>query len=252
MIPLPTVSLDRIINYLSAGKDHFREDVEVAHRMLDVDPRLLDRVAGIGAFATEAVAVFASQGITQVLVLKCGLPDLTRPQTHDRLAAAIGSSARVVYLDDDLQSLAHARAHWHAISGVTVLDTDLAHPERLLTDPRLAAALNPHEPVGVLACHALERLTDEQLEALCSGLADHLPAGSLMALAHPTGPDAGRSAEVYTHALADHGGHGGLCSRSPELVENLLAGWQLAEPLALYRMDQEDPTGLVAGLAALR
>ncbi|MGW8526966.1 SAM-dependent methyltransferase [Nocardiopsis sp. NPDC055824] len=250
--PLPAVSLDRIINYLAGGKDHFREDVAVAHRMLDVDPYLLDRVADIGAFATQAVTAFAAQGIAQMLVLKCGLPELTRPQLHDRLAAAVDGPARAIYLDDDLQALVHARAYWQAISGVTVLDANLTHPGRFLADPRLAAGLDPHEPVGVLACHALEHLDDGQLEALCSGLADYLPAGSRMALAHPTGPDAGRSAEVCTHALADHGGRGRPCARSPDLVEHLLVGWQLTEPLTLCRAARAASAGLVTGWAALK
>lgn len=247
--PLPVVSLARLVNYLSGGKDHFREDVEVARQMLGVDSLLVDRVADIDAFTAEAATAFAARGITQMLVLECGLPDLTRPPLHDRLAAALGTPARTVYLDGDLQALAHARAYWQTLSGVTVLDADLARPDRVLADPRLEEALDFHAPVGVLACHALERLGDAQVEALCSGLADRLPAGSLMALAHPTGPDAGRSAQVCTHALADHGDRGHLCARTPDLVEHLLVGWRLTEPLTLYRTDRAEPTGLVTGWA---
>lgn len=220
---IPAVTSARVHDYLSAGKDNFAADRQVAEEMLTADPAQLAMIDASRSQTRQAVVEMATSGIDQFVDLGCGLPRIGQRGLHD-LAQSITPGAVVVYVDHDLQAAVTTRAHYrHA--AVSVVDGDLREPKKLLTDPALLAGLNLRRPVGVVCALTLPHLVDDQVVALCAALAETLPARSRMVITHPSGEHAQAAADAYRRGTAEHGADDYATARTPYGLESLLEGW---------------------------
>jgi hypothetical protein len=142
------------------------------------------------AFLTRAVRYLAREaGIRQVLDIGTGIP--TAPNFHP-IAQAVDPAARVVYVDNNPIVLAHARALMASTpQGRTAfLLEDFMDPEAILTSPQFRAALDLGEPMGLLLVAMLMYFDPAEGHApypVVNTLLDALPAGSHVAISHPTG-----------------------------------------------------------------
>ncbi|MFE9247165.1 SAM-dependent methyltransferase [Nocardiopsis sp. NPDC006938] len=227
-VHIPQVSSARVYNYLSKGKDHFRADRSLAEQMVAANTTHIDLAQESTTFVDQAVEELVGDGVEQLVVLGCGLPHPSARPVH-LTAQAISPSASVLYLDRDLSCVVTTRAHHHAARGVTVLDGDLTDPLHLVADPAVQAALDPDRPVGVVCDLTLHHLVDADVETLALTLATALPAGSRLALTHPSGDEAALAADVYLAAIRDgRAAEDTYLARTAEGLDPLLKGWTLS------------------------
>ncbi|USY23590.1 SAM-dependent methyltransferase (plasmid) [Nocardiopsis exhalans] len=213
----------RVHDYLSAGKDNFAADRQVAEKMLTADPAQLAMVDASRSRIRQAVVEMATSGIDQFADLGCGLPRMDQRGLHD-LVQTITPGAAVVYIDHDLHAAVTTRAHYrHEV--VSVVDGDLRDPTKLLSDPEIVARLDLRRPIGLVCALTLPHLLDDEVTALCAALAAVVPPRSQMVITHPSGAHAQAAADAYRHGTAEHGAEDFAVARSPYVLESLLEGW---------------------------
>ena len=221
---IPPVTSARVHDFLCAGKDHFAADRQVAEQIVVADPATLAMIDASQSHTRQALMDMALSGITQYVDLGCGLPRLGERSLHD-LAQTLSPTARVTYVDHDLQVAVTRRAYHRGATGVSVVDGDLAHPAALLCDPALLSSLDMNHPVGVVCTLTLPYLRDAQVATLCAVLADTLPARSRLVITHPCGERAQAAAQAYRQGAATYGVQTYASARSQFLLESLLKGW---------------------------
>ncbi|AGL21515.1 SAM-dependent methyltransferase [Actinoplanes sp. N902-109] len=219
----------RIYDYWLGGKDNFAADREVAEAMLRAVPDLRAMAAENRAFMHRVTRTLAAdEGIRQFLDIGTGLP--TRPNLHE-IAQHIAPETRVVYVDNDPIVLVHARALM--VSSRTgraeYIAADLRHPDDILTDKDLQDALDARQPVGLTLIAILMLLADEDDPwQHVARLRDAMPAGSLLAITHPTA-DFNQDAVDEAVAAARTAGMT-FVARSRDQVERFFGDWELLEP----------------------
>jgi hypothetical protein len=175
----------RVWNYWLGGKDNYAADREVGDRVLQLFPDIVQVARAGRAFLGRAVRYLTAEaGIRQFLDIGTGLP--TADNTHE-VAQRVAPDARVTYVDNDPLVLAHARALLTSTGpGVTAyIDADVRNPAAILRGA--AGALDLTQPVAIMLLGILNFIdgTDEAA-AVVDQLLDAVPAGSYLALTHPT------------------------------------------------------------------
>ena len=175
----------RVWNYWLGGKDNYAADREVGDRVLEMFPGIVEVARAGRAFLGRAVRYLAAEaGVCQFLDIGTGLP--TADNTHE-VAQRVTPAARVVYVDNDPLVLAHARALLTGSApGVTAyVDADVHDPAAIL---RAAAdTLDFSQPVALVLLGILNFIADTgEAVAVVDQLLDAVPAGSYLALTHPT------------------------------------------------------------------
>jgi DNA-binding HxlR family transcriptional regulator len=148
----------RIWNVLCGGKDHFSVDRQAAAASLEVMPSLSEVARLARRFQADAVRrLVIDHGVKQFLDIGTGLP--VAGAVHET-AQRLAPDARVVYVDNDPQVLAHARALLRSTpDGATaVVGADIREPEAILA--RAAETLDLDRPVGVVLMMVLHFLDD--------------------------------------------------------------------------------------------
>jgi hypothetical protein len=174
----------RMYDYWLGGKDHFAADRAAAQQAAATDPRLLDGVRGNRAFLTRSVRFLAAEaGIRQFLDIGTGIPSANN--THE-VAQATAPGSRVVYVDNDPIVLAHARALLTGAGGVTAyVDADARNPSEILE--AAGTTLDFSEPVALMLIGLLHCIPDDNDPwAIVRTLIDAIPAGSYLAISHPS------------------------------------------------------------------
>jgi len=175
----------RVWNYWLGGKDNYTADREVGDRVLEMFPGIVQVARAGRAFLGRVVRYLAGEaGVRQFLDIGTGLP--TADNTHE-VAQRVAPDARVVYVDNDPLVLAHARALLtSAPPGVTAyVDADLRDPAAILR--AAAGTLDFTEPVALVLLGILNFIDDtDEAVAVVDQLLDAVPAGSYLALTHPT------------------------------------------------------------------
>ncbi|MBM2620599.1 SAM-dependent methyltransferase [Actinoplanes sp. LDG1-06] len=175
----------RIWNYWLGGKDNFAADRAVGDQVRQFLPDIVASARADRAFLQRAVRhLTADAGIRQFLDIGSGLP--TADNTHE-VAQSIAPATRVVYADNDPLVLAHARALLQGSpEGVTdYIDADARDTTTILTEAR--RTLDFDQPVAVLLLGVLNFISDDQeAYGIVSRLMAAVPAGSYLAVAHPT------------------------------------------------------------------
>ena len=149
----------RIWNLLLGGKDHFSADRQAAATVLQEMPALPEATRLARRFQADAVRRLVTEhGVQQFLDIGTGLP--VAGAVHET-AQGLAPATRVVYVDNDPQVLAHARALLRSTpEGATaVIEADIRQPGTILA--RAAETLDLSQPVAVVMMMVLHFLGDE-------------------------------------------------------------------------------------------
>jgi hypothetical protein len=177
----------RMYDYYLGGKNHCAADREAAEKALAAVPTARTGARENRAFLGRAVRyLVAEAGVRQFLDIGTGLP--TSNPVHE-VAQSIAPSARVVYVDNDLLVLAHARALLTSSpEGRTAyIHADLREPEAILSDPVTREVLDFSQPVALMLVSVLHFVPDEFKPAeIVATLVGALPPGSYLVASHVT------------------------------------------------------------------
>jgi hypothetical protein len=177
----------RIYDYILGGKDNFEADRRAAEAAIKTNPSMATGMRENRAVMRRMTAYLAGEaGIRQFLDVGTGLP--TSPNMHE-IAQSLRPDSRIVYVDNDPIVLAHARALLtsNAEGSTAYIHADLRQPEKILADPRLMATLDLSEPVALMMFGVLHFIPDDDDPyGIVSQLLAALPAGSYLAIQHPT------------------------------------------------------------------
>ncbi|MEU9132769.1 SAM-dependent methyltransferase [Kitasatospora sp. NPDC048540] len=219
----------RMYDYWLGGKTNFPADRALGEAFEQAIPSIRTMARENRAFLGRSVRYLVREaGIRQFLDIGTGIP--TEGNTHE-VAQAEAVDSRVVYVDNDPIVLAHARALM--VSGVAgrtaYLHADLREPERILSHPALTGTLDVTRPVGLMLVAILMLLEDEDDPwGKVRKLLDALPAGSHVAITHPSA-DFNPEAMGQVVAAAQQG-RLTLVPRTREQVAEFFGDWELIEP----------------------
>ncbi|MFY1702386.1 SAM-dependent methyltransferase [Micromonospora sp. WMMA1923] len=218
----------RVWNYWLGGKDNFASDRAVGDHIRTVFPVIGDVARADRRFLARVVRFLAAErGVRQFLDIGTGLP--TADNTH-QLAQRIAPESRVVYVDNDPMVLVHARALLtSSAEGATdYLDADVHRPEQILA--AAARTLDLDRPVAVMLLGILNFVADtDQATAIVRRLMDALPAGSFLALTHPT-VELGGEANVAAMAFWNEHAAPPIRARTGAEIAGFFAGLDWVEP----------------------
>jgi O-methyltransferase involved in polyketide biosynthesis len=175
----------RIWNYWLGGRDNFAADRAVGDRVQRFLPDIVASARADRAFLHRAVRHLVTEaGIRQFLDVGTGLP--TAGNTHE-VAQALAPESRIVYVDNDPLVLAHARTLLTSTpEGATAyVDADARDTSTILR--AAGATLDLGRPVAVMLLGVLNFIgDDEAARRVVRELMAAMPAGSHLAIAHPT------------------------------------------------------------------
>jgi S-adenosyl methyltransferase len=217
----------RAWNYMVGGKDNFEADRVAARQLMEVAPVIRVAAPESRAFLGRAVRYLAGEaGIRQFPDIGTGLP--SAGNTHE-VAQQVAPDCRVVYVDNDLVVLTHARALLtSAPGGVTsYIDADARDPGTILAEA--ASTLDFGAPVAVMMVDLLNFIEDDAVaSSAVAALTAAVPPGSYLAVMHPASDldPALLEAERRWNQLAAQR----VRLRSREQVAGFLAGLELVEP----------------------
>ncbi|GAA5201716.1 SAM-dependent methyltransferase [Rugosimonospora acidiphila] len=218
----------RVWDYWLGGTDNFAVDRQVGDRVRRLFPVIGEVARASRQFLLRAVRFLAGEaGIDQFLDLGSGLPAANN--TH-QVARAIAPGSRVVYVDNDPLVLAHARALLAEgpRKATDYLDADVRDPDAVLA--AAARTLDFTRPVAVMMLGVLNFVTDAaQADAIVRRLVDAVPAGSYLALTHPTtelGGESNAEAMTFWNRNADPP----IRTRTGAELAGFLAGLDVMEP----------------------
>ncbi len=218
----------------------FAVDREAANWFAANYPSLVEKVRTTRHFLGRAVRHLAGEaGIRQFIDVGSGLP--TAGNTH-QIAQQAAPGARVVYADNDPQTVLHARRLLGSVPDGTV-----AYHEASLREPKavLAAAaetLDLSRPVALVLSGILGHVPDyDEARAIVRELMAALPSGSYL-LSHDmsnTNPEWCALQSRHNETVAPLPYH----LRSPERIAGFFEGLDLVEPgvvpLASWRPDPD-------------
>ena len=174
----------RVYDYWLGGTSNYEPDRRAAMRAAEANPVILQGVHGNRAFLARAVRYLVSEaGIRQFLDIGSGIPD--KGNTH-QVAQAMAPESRVVYVDNDPVVLDAAdRLLAGSPPGVAYLDADARDVATIVG--QASRTLDFSQPVAVLAIAVLHCLPDaDDPWDVVARLAGAVPAGSYVALTHPS------------------------------------------------------------------
>ena len=236
--------LARVYDFYLGGWHHFPADRWVGEQAVQASPDLPAVARANREFLQRAVQHLSAAGVRQFLDLGSGIP--TAGHVHE-VAQQADPEARVVYVDIDPVAVAHGHALLAGIDTAAIVHTDLRDVPLVLAAPALRHLIDFTRPVGVLMISVLQLLPESDDPAgIVARYRDAVPAGSYLAVSHPTTattpatPGRAPTAETPFH------GAGGGTPRSRDQVAGMFAGWQLIAPglvdLAQRRPDHGNPS----------
>jgi hypothetical protein len=218
----------RVWNYWLGGKDNYQVDRDTGDRVAEMYPDIVLLARAARSFLTRAVSYLAADaGIRQFLDIGTGLP--TASNTHE-IAQSIAPQSRVVYVDNDPIVLSHARALLTSSpEGATdYIDANLQDTGTILQ--QAASTLDFSQPVAIALIAILHHISDyEQARSIARRLADAVPSGSYLAIAHSTNVIYGAASDEAVGRWNKFG-KPPVTLRSPEQITGFFDGWDLLEP----------------------
>lgn len=202
-------------------------DREVAEELRTACPEVPDIAHNNRIFVRRAARYMVENGIRQIIDLGSGLP--ADENTHE-IAQEVNDSVRVVYVDKDPATVAHARTLLVNTSGVTFLGEDVRNVTAVLGHPSTRQLIDVEEPVGFVMGSVLQ-LFDQLCDThrMVDRYLDAAPAGSYLALSHFTteGPHQERI-QPLLDVMAAAGEP--LTFRSPDEIAAYFDGLEIVEP----------------------
>jgi hypothetical protein len=218
----------RVWNYWLGGKDHFAVDREAGDTVRAMHPGIVEVARADRAFLGRVVRFLVGEaGIRQFLDIGTGLP--TAENTH-QVAQSAAPECRIVYVDNDPIVLAHARALLTSDSpgGTSYVDADVHEPDTILQTAALT--LDFGEPVAIMMLGILNFVLDNaDAQAIVKHLLDAVPAGSYLAMSHPTLELGGEGNAEAMRFWNEHATPP-IRARSAEEIRLLLTGVELVGP----------------------
>ena len=218
----------RIWDYWLGGKDNYPVDRQVGDQIARMLPDIVRHARADRMFLGRAVRFLAGEaGIRQFLDIGTGLP--TVDNTHE-VAQRVSPDCRIVYVDNDPLVLVHARALLTSTpQGATdYLHADLRDPGDVLAGA--ARTLDLTRPVAITILGVLWHiLDDEQARAIIVRLMGAVPAGSYLAIAHPTLEVTGEKMAAAIEYWNAHGTPPGT-HRTPARIAAMVGGLELVAP----------------------
>ncbi|MHA6760189.1 SAM-dependent methyltransferase [Streptacidiphilus sp. PAMC 29251] len=248
----------RMYDYYLSGKDNFPADRAAANRVVAQFPHVRSTALANRRFLGRAVRLAAQLGIRQFLDIGTGMP--SAHNTHE-VAQSVAPDARVVYVDNDVLVLAHARARLQgSLQGRTAcVEADFRDPAAILSSPQVRELLDFSRPVALMVVSMLHFLTDaDRPEEILDELKAVLPPGSALILSHATGEHL--SIDVASAVLRTYATVGvSLTSRTHPQVLRYFDGMELVAPglVPVHEWHAEEPEDLaltcteVAGYAGV-
>ena len=219
----------RVYDYWLGGTDNFPADREAAEQAIAANPGIVADVRANRAFLVRAVRHRAAEcGVRQFLDIGSGLP--TVGNTHE-VARAVAPDAQVVYADNDPLVLTHAQALLAgAPPGSTAyLNADLRDPEGLLR--AAARTLDFGAPVALMLLIVLHLIPDDaDPYGIVGTLAQALPGGSYLVLAHPASDIRAAEMAEMTRRVNQRMSGQRATMRDRAAVTRFFAGFDLLEP----------------------
>jgi S-adenosyl methyltransferase len=229
----------RIWNYWLGGKDYYPVDREAGDEVRAQIPDIADGARAERAFLIRVVRYLVGEvGIRQFLDIGTGLPTLNN--TH-QVAQTIAPDCRVVYVDNDLLVLAHARALLTSTpEGVTdYINADLRDPDTILVEA--ARTLDFGQPIGLMLLGVVNHVMDSnEAYSVVNRLVAALPSGSYLALSHSTAEIHGEPMLEVMRQLNKRGGTP-IRARTRQQLIRFFDGMELLDPgvvsCSLWRPD---------------
>jgi hypothetical protein len=216
----------RVYAYWLGGKDTYAADRQAAEEVMQLRPEVVASARANRRFLARVVRFLAADcGIRQFVDIGAGLP--AEDNTH-QVAQQVAAGCRVVYVDNDLVVMAHARALLTSKApGVCdYIHADVRDPAAILAEA--AATLDFTKPAGVLLLAILHFVPDTDNPAgIVAKLAGGLAPGSFVAISHLT------------------------ADLAPEQVGAAVTAYNTLAPVAVTPRTHAQVTGLVGGLPLL-
>jgi hypothetical protein len=248
----------RIYDYLLGGSNNFGVDREAARRIIAGQPDMPLIAYANRSFLRRAVRFLAEQGIQQYLDLGSGIP--TVGNVHE-VARRTLPDARIMYVDIDPVTVAHAARLIREYPGVVAVRGDLREPDNVLANPEVRSVLRIGEPVAVLMLASLHFVLDDvEAVSITSRLRELVAPGSFLVITHASYdylPD-DRRRDMESLSLA---ANIPLRVRTREQILRYFDGLELVEPGLVYPplwrpestddvfMDDPPRAGVYAGVA---
>ena len=218
----------RVWNYWLGGKDNFDVDRQVGDQVRGMFPIISDVARADRQFLHRSVRFLAGEaGVRQFLDIGTGLP--SADNTHE-VAQAIVPDSRIVYVDNDPLVLVHARALLvgTAAGAIDYIDADVRDPETILR--RAGQTLDLTKPVALMMLGILNFVMDTgEAQAIVRQLLNALPAGSYLALTHPT-TDLRGDANVAAMKFWNEHASPPIRTRTGAEIARFFDGLELVEP----------------------
>lgn len=218
----------RVWNHWLGGKDNYPVDRAVGDKIAELFPLIAQVARADRAFLSRAVHyLVAEAGVRQFLDVGTGLP--TADNTH-QLAQREAPDSRIVYVDNDPLVLVHARALLTSTraGAVDYVDADAHHPAKILE--AASATLDFTKPIALMLLGIVNFILDTaEARSVIQELVDALPAGSYLALTHPT-TELGGEANVEAMRFWNENATPPITARSGAEITTFLDKLELVEP----------------------
>jgi hypothetical protein len=217
----------RMYDYFLGGYHNFEADRQAAEAAEAAYPGVRAAARANRDFLRRAVRYLVSQGIDQFLDLGSGVP--TAGNVHE-IAQAVNPDARVVYVDAEPVVVHASEALLTGNAGADILHADIRHADSVLASRPVEALLDLTRPLALMMVSVLQYIPDtDNPERLIGKYVRALPAGSYLALSHPSmdGADIDGDHPVYKVYNATTSP---VTSRDQERIASWFDGLELVEP----------------------
>ncbi|NRQ39537.1 SAM-dependent methyltransferase [Nonomuraea sp. NN258] len=215
-------------DYYLGGKDNYAVDRAAAEQFIAIVPGIRQMAQANRAFLVRAVESLARSGVGQFLDIGSGLP--TRQNVHE-VAQRVAPGTRVVYVDNDEVVLTHGRAMLENNPDTHVVHGDMRRPEELLSDPEITALIDFGRPAAVMLVSMLHFIEDDDLvAAIVKNVRERLAPGGYLVISHAYAGAVDAATEAAGKGVYRASSAGGIASRDPARLAELLDGMELAGP----------------------
>jgi SAM-dependent methyltransferase len=171
----------RVHNLWLGGSWHTRADETKAAEVEAICPPIRQMAADSRLLTARTVGWAAAElGIGQYLELGAGVP---HGETVHTMARSVLPGAKVAYVDIDPEVTDYLADVAPGGDGVAL--ADLSRPAAVLAHPEVREAIDPAEPVCVLAMLVLMAWSPARARAIIRGYARRLAPGSVIAVSVP-------------------------------------------------------------------
>lgn len=225
-------SVARMYDYYLGGTDNYAVDRVACEELLKIVPDTRALALNNRAFLRRVVRTLAADyDIRQFVDHGSGLP--TRDNVH-QVAQAVDRTAKVLYIDEDPSVLAYGRTLLDQDDHSTLLlQADMRDSPEILKRDVVRRMFDFREPIAALFVSVLHCLPDDpghrDPRELVRAVAAELCPGSFLVVCQLVSEDRRIREDVNAFMARETNGNWGEV-RSPEAVNDFVAGFEMLEP----------------------